>query len=95
MVPVEAQAAGVPVIAYGAGGVLDSVLDGQTGVLYPDPSARALCEAIIRFESLRFVDQELRANAVRFAPERFADAFGSLLLELTAAAEPADNLARQ
>jgi glycosyltransferase involved in cell wall biosynthesis len=93
MVPVEAQAAGVPVIAYGAGGVLDSVIDGRTGVLYENGSVDALCEAILKFESLSLDDRDLRANAARFAPERFAEAFAGLLCELTAAGGPADNLA--
>lgn len=93
MVPVEAQAAGAPVIAYGAGGVRDSVFDGRTGVLYEPGSVGALCDAIVRFEGLSFDERALRGNASRFAPERFAEAFGELLLGLTDPPEPADNLA--
>jgi glycosyltransferase involved in cell wall biosynthesis len=84
LVPVEAQAAGLPVIAYGVGGVRDSVLDGRTGVLYPDGSVEGLCGAIERFETLDLDDRELRANAARFAPERFAAAFAELLDSLKA-----------
>jgi glycosyltransferase involved in cell wall biosynthesis len=92
MVPVEAQAAGVPVVAYGAGGVRDSVLDGRTGVLYEDGSVESLCEAILRFEALKFDDHELRANAARFAPDRFASAFEKLLKTLRFGANLADTL---
>jgi glycosyltransferase involved in cell wall biosynthesis len=80
IVPVEAQAAGLPVIAYGVGGARDSVIDGVTGVLYEDPSPAGLAAAIERFESLTIDDAALRANAREFAPERFARRFGELLL---------------
>ena len=50
--PVEAQAAGVPVIAYGVGGAAETVLDGRTGVLFAEQSATALAAAIERFEGL-------------------------------------------
>jgi len=92
IVPVEAQAAGLPVIAYGAGGVRDSVLDGRTGVLYPDGSVDGMCAAIERFEALSFDDRELRANATRFAPERFAAAFSQLLDALTVGGNLPDTL---
>ena len=92
IVPVEAQAAGLPVVAYGAGGVRDSVIDGRTGVLYADPSVEGLCEGIERFESMTFDDREVRANATRFAPDRFAQEFGDLLDSLTPGARPADTL---
>jgi glycosyltransferase involved in cell wall biosynthesis len=92
MVPVEAQAAGLPVVAYGAGGVRDSVIDGHTGVLYDEGSVESLCEAVLRFESLTFDEHELRANAVRFAPDRFAVAFAQLLGTLTVGANLAVTL---
>jgi glycosyltransferase involved in cell wall biosynthesis len=92
MVPVEAQAAGVPVIAYGVGGVRDSVIDGRTGVLYDDGSVDGLCQAMLRFELLDFDEDELRANAARFGPDRFAAAFERLLAELADRANSADIL---
>lgn len=90
IVPVEAQAAGLPVIAYGAGGVRDSVIDGGTGVLYEDRSVDGLCEGILKFESLTLDDRRLRANAARFSPDRFRGAFAELLLSLTPGARSAD-----
>jgi glycosyltransferase involved in cell wall biosynthesis len=92
IVPVEAQAAGLPVVAHGVGGVRDSVIDGRTGVLYDDGSVAGLCDAILRFESMRFDDRELRANAAQFGPDRFAAAFEDLLTKLRAGARGADTL---
>ncbi len=82
IVPVEAQAAGLPVVAFGEGGVRDSVIDGSTGVLYEPESVAALCDAIERFESCRFDEAALRANAGRFSAETFAAAFADLLMGL-------------
>jgi glycosyltransferase involved in cell wall biosynthesis len=71
IVPVEAQAAGVPVIAYGVGGAAESVLDGRTGVLFDEQSAAGLAAAIERFERLDLDEQFARENARRFGRERF------------------------
>jgi glycosyltransferase involved in cell wall biosynthesis len=71
IVPVEAQAAGVPVVAYGVGGVRESVIDGRTGVLFDRQSPEALADAIARFESLRLDPGEIRENARRFSRARF------------------------
>jgi glycosyltransferase involved in cell wall biosynthesis len=82
IVPVEAQAAGVPVVAYGVGGVRDSVVDGETGVLYDDQSAEGLAAAMRRFEDSSFGEDAIRSNARRFAPERFLERFADLIEEL-------------
>ncbi len=50
MVPVEAMAHGTPVIALGQGGVVESVIDGKTGVLFREPTVENLVEAIGKFE---------------------------------------------
>jgi glycosyltransferase involved in cell wall biosynthesis len=71
IVPVEAQAAGLPVIAYGTGGARETVLDGQTGVLFGEQSAGALAAAIARFEDLDIDFDAPRENARRFGRERF------------------------
>jgi glycosyltransferase involved in cell wall biosynthesis len=79
IVPVEAQAAGVPVIAYGVGGATESVLDGQTGVLFGEQDARSLADAIERFEQLEFDDELIRENASRFGRERFRDEIAEII----------------
>jgi glycosyltransferase involved in cell wall biosynthesis len=82
MVPVEAQAAGVPVIAYGEGGARDSVVDGVTGVLYDEDGVEGLCRAIERFETLQFDEAEIRRRAEAFRPERFRQEISELLVKI-------------
>lgn len=89
IVPVEAQAAGVPVIAYGVGGALETVLDGDTGVLYPEQSADSLARAIERFESLSFPEERLRAHALEFAPERFRAEMAAVIEQVADKMAPA------
>jgi glycosyltransferase involved in cell wall biosynthesis len=71
IVPVEAQAAGLPVIAYRVGGASETVIDGRTGVLFEEQSALGLAGAIERFEDLRLDEAAIRGNAERFGRERF------------------------
>ena len=71
IVPVEAQAAGVPVIAYGVGGARESVLDGTTGVLFDAQTPESLAAAIERFEQLLLDPRAARENARRFGRDRF------------------------
>jgi glycosyltransferase involved in cell wall biosynthesis len=71
IVPVEAQAAGLPVIAYGVGGASETVVDGRTGALFDVQSALGLAEAIERFERMALDEHAIRANAERFGRERF------------------------
>jgi glycosyltransferase involved in cell wall biosynthesis len=71
IVPVEAQAAGVPVIAYRVGGASETVLDGRTGVLFDEQTEAGLGEAIERFEGLALDQSAVRAAAARFGRERF------------------------
>lgn len=73
IVPVEANASGRPVIAYGRGGVTDSIVPDVTGLFFGEQSAEALIaavEAFIRWEAA-FDPAAAVANARRFAPERF------------------------
>ena len=73
IVPVEAQAAGVPVVGYGVGGARESVLDGTTGVLFAEQSAAGLAGALERFEGLDLQESQVRANAARFGRLRFRE----------------------
>ena len=69
--PVEALAAGCPVIAYGEGGARDYVKDGKNGVLFEDQTAKSLAQAILKFEKMKF-DREKVANSVKdFGVKRF------------------------
>jgi glycosyltransferase involved in cell wall biosynthesis len=71
---VEAQAAGTPVIAYAAGGALETVVAGETGVLFREQTADSVQDAVRFAEQLEFAPGALYHNALRFRPERFRDA---------------------
>lgn len=75
IVPLEAQAAGTPVIALGAGGALETVLPGKTGLFFDRADADALVQTILEFENRDWDVSLCRANAQRFAPEVFRTKF--------------------
>ena len=68
---VEAQAAGRPVVAFAAGGALESVVAEETGILFPDPTVESLVAAVRRCEVATWDRSKLQANAARFGRERF------------------------
>ncbi len=72
MAPLEANAAGRPVIAYRAGGAVETVVDGKTGVFFDQPNALALGEAIEQFESMHWSQILLRRHAEKFDQNVFA-----------------------
>lgn len=69
--PVEALAAGCPVIAYGVGGARDYVKDGKNGLLFEPQSAKALAEAILKFEKMKFNREKISKTVDDFSVERF------------------------
>ena len=79
--PVEANACGRPVIAYAAGGALDTQIDGETGVLFHQQTVDSLCEAVQRMEQISWNPQRIRANAQRFATEVFREQMAKLINE--------------
>jgi glycosyltransferase involved in cell wall biosynthesis len=81
IVPVEAQAAGLPVIAYGVGGARDSVVEGETGIFHAEQTAASVASAILQFEEMRFDENRIRANARRFGRDRFRGEMADLLIE--------------
>lgn len=74
ILPVEAQAAGRPVIALGRGGAQETVRDGETGILYDGDSPDALVRAVERFVPRRWDSRACMENAARFGRERFEEA---------------------
>lgn len=84
IVPVEAQAAGVPVIAYGVGGATETVLEGVTGVLFDQQSIEGLAGAIERFEKLDLDEQTIRVHTEKFAPERFREEMACVIMRAAA-----------
>jgi glycosyltransferase involved in cell wall biosynthesis len=83
MVPVEAQACGCPVVALGAGGAAETVVDGLTGVLVGEPTAEAFTEGLERARTSSFDASSLREHALAFAPERFRTAFQAAVAAAT------------
>lgn len=79
IVPVEAQAAGTPVIAFGEGGARETVVDGRTGLFFHEQTVDALCAAMEDFESRRWSRETCRAQAENFSPARFRTAFRAAL----------------
>lgn len=77
ILPIEAQACGTPVIAFGKGGVTETVIDGKTGVYFMEQNSESICEAIKRFESKldQFNPEIIRKNAERFSRARFEAEF--------------------
>lgn len=61
--PVEANACGRPVIAFAAGGALDTQKDGETGVLFHEQTVNSLCDAVRRAETITWDSQAIRAHA--------------------------------
>ncbi|MDQ2817966.1 MAG: glycosyltransferase [Candidatus Eremiobacteraeota bacterium] len=79
LVPVEAAAAGRPTVAFAAGGALETVIEGKTGVFFREPTARSLAAAIEDVASRSFSQAELVGHAALFAPQRFRAALAALL----------------
>ena len=79
MVPVEAQACGCPVVALGAGGACETVIDGETGVLVPDGSVEALTAGLNRARTIQFDSASIRRHALRFSRERFKTEFSAVV----------------
>ena len=73
IVPVEAMAAGKPVIAYGTGGALESVVEGKTGLFFDEPTTESLTVAIRRFMTMekKFDWRMISQHAQKFSREKF------------------------
>jgi glycosyltransferase involved in cell wall biosynthesis len=79
--PVEAMAAGRPVIAYEGGGYLETVVDDKTGILFPDYSAASLIKAIQTFPSKTFKPSDCRRRAQQFSREKFIQQIQQLITD--------------
>nr|WP_269667538.1 glycosyltransferase [Thermovibrio ammonificans] len=81
--PVEAQACGVPVIAYGKGGALETVVKDKTGIFFHSQTPRAVAEAVKEFEQKEelFDPRVIKKNAERFSASRFRREIKEFILE--------------
>ncbi len=93
MTAVEAQAAGRPVIAFGVGGALESVIPGETGLFFAERTAESLMTAIREFDTIAWSPEKARSNAERFSKDRFQreimEEVRAVLLQKQATREPA------
>jgi len=71
IVPIEAMSQGTPVIAYGKGGALETVVDGKTGVLFNEQSAESIYNAVKKFEKIKFADSDLLKQPEKYSLKRF------------------------
>jgi len=71
IIPVEAMAAGTPVIALNQGGVKETVVDGKTGIFFDERTPESLAKAVQRFETMKFKSEDCIAQAKKFSKERF------------------------
>jgi len=79
IVSLEAQSYGVPVIAYGKGGALDTVISGKTGLFFNRQTVESLEAAITEFENTKFKADNLKTNAKRFSKEIFKKEFARIV----------------
>ena len=71
MTPLEAQACGRPVIAFGKGGTLETVLDGKTGLFFAEQTIQSLEQAIQKFLNMNFSKDVCISNAKKFSYDKF------------------------
>jgi glycosyltransferase involved in cell wall biosynthesis len=80
IIPVEAQACGTPVIAFGRGGSRETVRDGMSGVFFEEQTVASLVDAVRRFEVTPLAPPgEIRRQSLRFSRERFEREFSSFV----------------
>ncbi|MEE1166531.1 MAG: glycosyltransferase [Treponema sp.] len=84
-VPLEAQACGTPVIAFGRGGATETVVDGVTGTFFERQETSSLCQGILKFEQMLennvFKKENIVRHANSFSQERFQKEFLSIVDE--------------
>lgn len=81
IIPVEAQACGTPVIAFGKGGTLETIVENKTGVFFQEQSAQKIKEAVVNFEKLKFDHKIIREHAMKFSKQRFENEMKSFVEE--------------
>jgi len=76
---IEAQALGTPIVALAKGGVLETVIDFQTGLLYPEQTKESLLGAISRLNRISFQADKLHNNAIKYRQDQFIRQIKNLL----------------
>lgn len=71
--PLEAQASGRPVIAFGKGGALETVINGKTGLFFKEQTKESLKNSILKFQNIKWDKHEIRKHALKFDEEIFKE----------------------
>lgn len=69
--PIEAQACGIPVIAYKKGGCLETIIENETGIFYDKQNSKDLNKAILELEKRKWNIEKIKDNSKRFSKEKF------------------------
>ena len=80
--PLEAMASGRPVIAFNVGGALETVVDGETGVFFPQQTSASLIEAVRKFQQMQFDENAIRMHAAKFDTQIFREKIDSYVREM-------------
>lgn len=83
ILPVEAQSCGTPVIAFKKGGVIETVIENETGVFFEKQTTFDIINAVNKFEKQTFNPKIIRKNAERFSKERFEKEFEEFVKSTT------------
>lgn len=79
--PLEAMASGRPVIAYGKGGALETVVENKTGIFFENQNKDDLISAVIKFKNKKFDKNEIRKHAEKFDEEIFKKKISDFIVE--------------
>ena len=83
IVPIEAQACGTPVIAYGEGGAKETILENKTGLFVQEQTKESLKEAIYKFENVKILPKDCKEFAQNFSSLNFENSIKDFITDLT------------
>ncbi len=89
IVPVEAMACGRPVVVYGEGGGTETVVEGETGLVFREPTPQALRAVVDSLKAVRFNTRALRDRALSFSEAAFQNRFKAFVEKALAPVPPA------
>jgi glycosyltransferase involved in cell wall biosynthesis len=75
LVPLEAQACGKPVIAFGKAGALETIIENKTGLFFNQQTVESLIEKLVTFKEKNFSSEDCRNQALRFSKQNFIKEF--------------------
>lgn len=85
IVPLEAMACGRPVVAYGKGGAMETIADGESGVFFSEQCVESLNAAVTRAGEMSWDRDAVRAQAVKFEQNAFLSGLSGVITDLTSA----------